>query len=484
MSSSETSGVPSVEVIRHHLKIFGLGDTAFEGAKRAVLCNGDVDDEVLQLVMAGCAAVVLTPTHQFLGRLAIEEQRIQHLSGSRMLCKSVLFPVRDALCTLHGYVSFQNPDLQPVVTAADGGAVWASLKLGLGTILLLGTDLARDLVRFRQGDPSRILQRPTDARWGIAGERPNYLFEQQVAGLPRYARSADEWCEVLAATLSSLLRIQRLPMLPGNAVGAVVLTGDDDQAHLDKYAEQLDVLAGTPITYFLHPLTKHTRKTLDGLRVRNVEFGIHPDALAEPEKYSKKLLEQCRWYRRLTGESPLFLRNHGYLNDGYWGHARPWLKEGIRFSSNLPGLDGNILNGSLLPARLMLEGVMSSHWSVLTAIGDGVRYVDGGKTDEEAADSIVDLGRAVRASGIPGVIVINFHPQNISDTKAMHAAALELVRSGFVPWTMKSCLEWFEAKEPGLRPPARKRRAVADAFDAIRRKLMHARSNATLRNSR
>jgi hypothetical protein len=144
-----------------------------------------------------------------------------------------------------------------------------------------------------------------------------------------------------------------------------------------------------------------------------------------------------------VGRRASSLRNHGFLNDGYWGHLKPWIDEGISFSSNIPGLDGCALNGSLLPARVYDDGRLTGHWSVVTAIGDGVRYVNGGKSDVESANCIFDLAEAIRQSAIPGVIVLNLHPQNVGDTRAMHLAAREVIRSGFIAWNMRDCLDWF-----------------------------------------
>ena len=84
-----------------------------------------------------------------------------------------------------------------------------------------------------------------------------------------------------------------------------------------------------------------------------------------------------QWFYKLIGRRAKYVRNHGFLNDGYWRHAVAWCKEGIVGSSNLPGLDGRILNGSLLPSRLVLNGKVTSHWSILTAFGDGAFFIHG-----------------------------------------------------------------------------------------------------------
>jgi hypothetical protein len=289
--------------------------------------------------------------------------------------------------------------------------------------------------------------------WGIAGERPTYLFESQLSGEDGTIRHADWWAMALAETVADKLRKPLTDILPGGAPGAIIVTGDDDQAYLEKYDEQLTLLGDTPITYLLHPLTRHTQKTLRAMQRRNpgVDFGIHPDALEAPERYGELFDEQVAWYRKFTGTRPLSLRNHGFLNDGYWGHLPAWLKQGVRISSNLPGFDGRVLNGSLLPARMAWDGTLTPHWSVLTVIGDGVRFASG-MSDEDAAERVRNVADGIRQSGIPGVMVLNLHPQNVSETRAMHYAAREIIRSGFVAWNLRQCWEWFAKMDQSAVP--------------------------------
>ena len=58
---------------------------------------------------------------------------------------------------------------------------------------------------------------------------------------------------------------------------------------------------------------------------------------------------------------------------------------------------------------------------------------------------------------LPGVVVLNFHPQNVVETRAMHVAATEPVGAGFHPRTMRECLAWFSARE-GVVPKCSLRR--------------------------
>jgi hypothetical protein len=277
-----------------------------------------------------------------------------------------------------------------------------------------------------------------------------YLFEEQLVGVGKYERSADEWCSILIEALRKFGGWKPKDMLPGGAKGALVVTGDDDQAKISSYEYQLTLLENLPITYFLHPLCRLGPQELVRLfSGRRVDLGLHPDALDEPQGYSARFNEQAKWFGKLTGNRPLSVRNHGYLNDGYWGHAKDWVRHGVRISSNLPGHDGQVLNGSLLPARLALDGRLTAHWSLLTAIGDGVMFALG-MSAAEARSCVLAAAERVLARGIPGVLVLNLHPDNAEATVSMHEAVREIVSGGFLAWNIQDCLDWFEARDRSL----------------------------------
>jgi hypothetical protein len=362
----------------------------------------------------------------------------------------------DGYCKIGGNNSFypvkrysDTLDRQVVESrSAAGGCFSYSVKIGDKEVIFYGIDLISDQIRFRQGDPESVAGNDDLMMWGIPGERPNYLFSSKSLHETPSGRPADEWMFKFVNDVALRTELVRSPLLPGNAKGAIVITGDDDQAELSKYDQQLNILGDLPITYFLHPKTRHTSKTLQAIQKGNprVDLGIHPDALDEPSRYGELLDEQVDWFVKLTRQRPLSVRNHGFLNDGYWGHLDSWLKHGITISSNLPGYDGNIMNGSLLPARMVWNGELTSHWSILTAIGDGIRFA-GGMSQQESADCLFKFASQIKDSGIPGVMVVNLHPQNVSETLQMHHAVKEIVASGFVAWNMRDCLNWFQMKE-------------------------------------
>jgi hypothetical protein len=461
------------EVIQHHLRIMGLG----ECSQILILSKPDYSEVagVLNGMSSGSVCVALQPTSSF--AMAFEVAMVERMEKPP---ECFTFSVqtkavgKKKLRSLYTANAFHHVAGTPVVLDKHGQAIWLWLPFGAGGILFIGSDLASDLIRYRQGDQSRAGERPSETLWGIPGERPNYLFDEQLSGESLTDRHADYWAMALASFLSERLAKPLNHILPNGAAGAVVITGDDDQAYLEKYDEQLKLLGDIPITYLLHPLTRHTQKTLRAMRKRNpgVDFGIHPDALATPDRYSELFDEQVAWFRRLTGTGPISLRNHGYLNDGYWGHLPAWLKHGVRISSNLPGFDGRVLNGSLLPARMAWNGALTPHWSILTVIGDGVRFASA-MSDEDAAERVRSVADGIRQSGIPGVMVLNLHPQNVAETRAMHHAVVEIIRSGFVAWNLRQCLEWFEQIDSGI--PTESTRSQASWFSRQWRRLREGR---------
>lgn len=449
----------SGQVIAHHLRLFGVEDPgiardASGPARLLVLPSARFEDvgRTQACAAAGGLVIAVRPEAEYCDAFGVTSAPVVAALPTDLRYVEAPQASWSRLRTLHAYRAFRTSAGTCVVSDRAGESVWCRTACAGGAILFVGTDLAADLVRYRQGDPDKERARPTDPVWGIAGERPLYLFEEQIAGEALAARHADAWAMAVAHTAARLLRHPLQPVLPGNAPGAVIITGDDDQAYLEKYQQQLALLGPTPITYLLHPLTRHTAKTLRTILGKPwIDLGIHPDALEAPAEYGALLKAQADWFRRLTGRPPVSLRNHGFLNDGYWRHLPHWLDEGIRISSNLPGLDGRVLNGSLLPARLAYDDRLTNHWSLLTSFGDGMIFALG-MSDAEAGARVHDLAGKVVTDGVPGVIVLNLHPQNVSETQAMHRAALDVIDGGFVAWSLRDCLNWFDAIDAGHRP--------------------------------
>lgn len=446
------------QVVAHHLRIFGIRDAGIDSeetdsSRLLLLINPvEADTNLAEKFLAkDGVAIAIRPAEGFCVNFGVKYHYAIIKPPAILKYRTELTCTWSRLRTLHEFDTYQHTSGTPVVTDANSQNAWMWLPSNRGGVLFVGTDVGADLTRYRQGDPEKEKTRRTDPVWGYPGERPLYLFEGQIEGENPSERHADWWAMALAQCLADRLGKPLVPLLPGGAAGAVVVTGDDDQAYLEKYREQLSVLQDTPITYFLHPQTRHNRETLrEMLRGPRVDLGLHPDALDAPDRYAERLAEQVEWYRSLVGEAPLSVRNHGFLNDGYWRHGSSWLKHGIRINANLPGLDGRILNGSLLPARVAFDGRLTPHWSILTAIGDGVRFISG-MSETGSTKCVYALADSIRQSGVPGIMVLNLHPQNVGETRAMHEAAMEVIKSGFHPWTIRQCLEWFELRDAGGR---------------------------------
>ena len=442
------------EFVAHHLRLFGFPNATTDGNGAILVVNrprlGDLH-RLRATVATGTTIVALEPSSDLLSAVGVETEVFRGKLPVEGRCVHSDQAAWSRVRSLHAAVCFRAVDpqvqLQPVVVSAAESGLWAWLAMDRGGILLVGTDLGADLVRYRQGDPAAVADRTNSELWGIPGERPVYLFDRQLHGEQASERHADWWCWTLREALIRYAGVKAEPILPGGAPGAVVITGDDDQAYLEMYDKQRAALEGLPVTYFLHPLTKHSRGSLAKLsRGRRIELGLHPDGLDAPDRYAELFAVQAAWFEQLTGYPARTVRNHGFLNDGYWGHLPTWIAAGVVGSSNLPGLDGRVLNGSLLPARMAFDGTLTDHWSILTAIGDGVVFIQG-RQGRAAGDVVRKLGRQVRDSGVPGIVVLNLHPQNIELTEDMHVAARELVQDGFVAWTMSEMIDWFRARD-------------------------------------
>jgi hypothetical protein len=448
---SNTKNITSNDLVskymKHLLITFGMPETYLY--KIEFLYKPNID-ELTSLCANGKVCVLIKPSSCILDKIAVKQKVNKEILFSRE--KINLFSSSSIFKTLHSAVGYEcsEPRSSVLKSSSDGMVAWFWSELLNKNLLVIGTDLFHDLMRFHQGDENRCgTNNKQTATWGFDSERPMYLYEEQIDRQKPHERYADNWCNLLADTISAKLSVTLNSVLPNNAKGAVIITGDDDQAYLETYHKQQKILRGTPITYFMHPLTKHTKKTITELIASgNVDLGLHPDALDNPEKYAEIFSEQVDWFKNKFNVPPFSVRNHGFLNDGYWGHLNAWLQGDIKFSSNIPGLDGTVLTGSLLPARVIHNNILTDHWSILTAIGDGLIFVNK-IDDKKGSEYIYSLADSIRSSQMPGVMVFNLHPQNIELTKHLHYAVLDLIKDGFVPMTIREAHDWFsKRKEP------------------------------------
>jgi Acetyltransferase (GNAT) domain len=436
------------DIIEHHMAILGVGcgDTLVMGAKTIADAA-----HVRSAIQQGRPVVAIQPSQEFLNAFNLETQLHPAKPPTVLVSPQATGKAWARLRTLHDAWCFRGPshtDIQPIVLSEEGDVVWGWLEVGASGMLLIGTSLGEDLVLYRQGDPNAKATEADKEMWGYSGERPNFLFEKNLYGEEPHERHADWWGMALREALVSYAGIQAGPILPNGAPGVLVVTGDDDAALQEHYERQCELLAPIPITYFaLEGTSALDSEFMAGLAQRfNVEWQLHPDALEAPEHYDECLAGQVEWFKGLTGENPTLVRNHGFLNDGYWGHLPAWRKSEIRGSSNLPGFDGRVLNGSLLPARLVEQGSLTDHWSLLTLIGDGIVSA-GGRTPEAAGQLVRTEGKRILESGVPGVMCLNLHPVNVESTREMHEAVKDLLDEGFIAMTFTELLDWYSKQE-------------------------------------
>jgi hypothetical protein len=367
------------------------------------------------------------------------------------------------------HLSFAGDGLRPVWVNSAGRAVIAWHPFNGRKKLLIGLNVVDEMIRHRQGNPENVLKKRERSAWGYDNERSLYLFEEQLLSDYRTIPWADNLGFLLARMFSTMSGLPLFEPLPYGAKGAVILTGDDDQAALSDYAEQLSVIGHIPVTYFLHPLTHHTATTIKNLPP-NVELGLHPDALDQPEAYDEVCLEQAEKIEDLARRPLRLVRNHGFLNRGYLGHLEVWEKLGLRLDVNYPGVDGTALNGSFLPTRVLCpDGTWSDHYSLLTAFGDGMIYALK-LSQRQAKSRIMKLARQIETTS-PGVLVFNFHPANIADTRELHQTVLILARrSGWIALGLESYLSWLEMMESlqiEVLGPGRLRLTTVNRLDGL-----------------
>lgn len=445
----------SEDIVSHHLALFGFGEGQ---APEVVDATDPANAERVNLAVdAGVPVVILEPSTAFLRALGLSLNVLTcHSPVDLKVCGAEAGEVQGvSLRTFHPCSWFdggESGDLDVIVSDQEGRCIWGWLPMARSGVLLVGTRLPADLILIRQGSPGA---RPTESdlqMWGYQGERPNYLFRDQFEPSNPSDRQADWWIGLLRCVLTRRTSLSPADILPDGAPGVLVVTGDDDAALREHYENQCRFLDGMPVTYF----TLQETSALDGPFMRDlssrydVDWQLHPNALSAPDDYARLLAEQVEWFQSLFGRSPRLVRNHGFLNQGYWGHLPAWLHHGINGSSNLPGFDGQVLNGSLLPGRLVSDGHMTDHWSLLNLIGDGVVFADTG-SDDIAQRLVLEKGQEILDSGVPGVMCLNLHPVNLPRTEKMHMAARQLVDMGFLPLTLSALLDWFRARDSAAR---------------------------------
>jgi hypothetical protein len=344
------------------------------------------------------------------------------------------------------YVSFSSEALTPILSTREGRTVIGWWESNGCRNLIVGLRLVEELVRYTQGDPRKVITAKDKTLWGSGHERSAYLFEDNI--VPGYALVpwADRLGFRLVRIIAEAIGLPLIEPLPDGAKGAVLLTGDDDQAYLEKYSEQLAILDGFPITYIMLPHTRHSAETLSAMPP-GVEFGTHVDALSDQANYAAICKEQTEAVRRLTGKPARTVRNHGHLNQDYWGHLSAWEESDLNLDLNIRGLDGTCPTGSYLPFRVRRpDGSWSSHRSLFSTFSDSMLHLQKW-SQRKQIKCITGLANQI-ADSDPGIIVVNFHPQNVADGRDVHRAVIAIGRrDGWTALGAESYIDWLNAMD-------------------------------------
>jgi len=387
-----------------------------------------------------------------------DDARVFGLEGKREHCGSLLKqPQRDwfrkrrpLYRPLLEFMSFTGAGLTPLLQTDEGRTVVGWVGDNSRKLLVIGVDVVEELVRYTQGNPGRVKFNGNKNLWGATHEQPAFLYDGHI--VPGYESEpwADKLGMLLAEALATAADVPLICPLPCGLRGGVILTGDDDQAWLEKYDEQLGILGDFPITYFLLPHTNHTPETLARMP-ESVEFGVHIDALDAPEHYEARCAQQTAEVRQLVGDRPVHaIRNHGHLNRDYWGHLHAWETAGLSLDFNIRGLDGTCPTGSYLPFRVRrADGTWSSHASLFSTFSDSMFFLQKW-SEKKQIKTIKRLADQIDRT-IPGIMVFNFHPQNVSQVSQVHRAVMQVGRrNGWRAFGAESFCQWLESVD-GVR---------------------------------
>jgi hypothetical protein len=157
-----------VAVLQHHLRLFGL-----QGSERVQIQHGGNWRGADAQLKDGNVVVVLEPSPLFLkeGGIGFKKEP----PGVLTFHKETSW---GSLRTLHETLTFDHGKAEGIARTEAGSLAWIKFRVLGGTLFVLGSDVAGDLIRYRQGDPEAVKEKnKAGALWGFDSERPVYLFE-------------------------------------------------------------------------------------------------------------------------------------------------------------------------------------------------------------------------------------------------------------------------------------------------------------------
>ena len=221
-------------------------------------------------------------------------------------------------------------------------------RVGAGRIIAFAFDLPQCVLWLRQGDPAHAEVIPS----GDSCARPSHLAcdigPQDAAWIP--------FADLLSRYLVDLVRgcvpapMPLLSVLPGEAPGLLLYSGDEDHAEVAWNDEELEYLAtaGARMSLYIIPTRTHSSRVDVERYARHHDVGPHPDLRSlDGRPVSERVAEferQVLLFESSFGVKSRTLRNHCTAWAGYLELVEAEERLGIR-------MDANYLSGTYMRDR-------------------------------------------------------------------------------------------------------------------------------------
>ena len=342
------------EYLGEILKLEGLSffeqieaqDVSRLDAEAAILAPGCEPEGVEQFLSQGGGVICFRPEKDTL-RLASLEDCGQKPGPLQLRLTEPLalaglgadLPIQGPATT---YRSNQSaPESGYLLVESDYGSPSPGLierQVGKGRLVIFAYDLPECVMRLRQGEPERKGLIPD----GDSIPRPCHLYSGTSAGDAGWIPYADFHCMLLGDVVRRLLSVP-VPSfwrLPADAPGALILSGDDDDATTEmREWEMRDVeaMGGKMSLYLLPGRSKCEPEDVERWRRRGHEVSVHPDLVPErpdAERMLAKLRQDIAAFKKRWRGEARTVRMHCVAWPGYTEPAEVLEEMGVRMESN------------------------------------------------------------------------------------------------------------------------------------------------------
>lgn len=399
-----------------------------------------VADALAAWVHGGGKLIALHPDAILLRRLGFVPGFHQVVSGTLafsdggMLAGLPLEVVQQLVPTL---AAQPGPDVQATVLAmlspaeaplSPRPAIWHA-RIGDGEVALIAFDLAKAVVRLRQGNPD-LADMPNEIYDQI--HRPSDLFRGQIAPQQAAIPQADVLTAVFARLVEDLIPQPRLWYYPkADQRGLLVQTSDDDWSTREQFDVFTDVLREYDghCTFYVVERSILTTGDMDRWEAYGHVFSVHPANHADVNGLPAYEESQRLWVPQMVrdnvarhveqyGRPVNTIRNHAIRWVGYVELARLFSELGVRAEANfftLGPIPAGFITGSGRLGRfadttgeIIDVYQMASHWTEEILVSDAHGFSE---------RWLYSKGRSVTNGILRGAatrfhtpIVVNSHP--------------------------------------------------------------------------